>query len=266
MKGKFYILITTLGIALGGTSASLAVTNVFFSQYQTAAVVSTNMTSATIRSRGYLFTYSVDGWWSASPGGPPTGRFQTVLWPNGVDAQTLTADASGPLSQQIGASITIRRVDGQTFDLWTFTGKILGNTAGAGAVFELMPQLNGNDAFANPLTYDATGYAGQSFSYAPTLSGYDTYILSLWMDYGLMQLTVSDSSIVTEPVLQLSQTSSNRVCVSWRANSVDFTLLENTNVAANGWNVVTNAVSIVGTNNQVFVPVSGRARFFRLVF
>jgi hypothetical protein len=242
------------------------VTNDFFNVLQTATVVATNMTNTTIRSRGYLFTYSVDGWWSAYPGGPPTGRIQPVQWPAGVDAQTITTGPSGPLSQQISASISIRRVDGQPFELRTFTGKILGNTGGAGAAFELMPQLNGQDAFPNPLTYDATGSAGQSFSYAPMLAGYDTYVLSLWMDYGLMQLTVADASVVAAPMLHISTTSSNDIQLSWTTNSTDFTLLQNTNVAATALTVVTNAVNVTGTNNEVTVPARTGANFFRLIF
>ncbi len=253
-------------LVLGAASSSPAVTNLFFNPYQTATVVTTNMTSTTIRSRGYLFTYSVEGWWSAYPGGPPTGRLRPVLWPAGVDAQTITADAAGPVPQQISASITITRADSQPFDLRTFTGIILGNTAGAGAAFELMPQLNGNDAFANPLTYDATGYAGQSFSYAPMLTGYDTYVLSLWMDYALTQLAVADAGVITQPQLQISNASSNSFKLLWPTNAPDFTLLQNSNLVANTWGVVTNAAAVVGTNSQVLVPGANGAHFFRLVF
>lgn len=259
-------VVVAAAVALSAASPSPAVTNVFFNPYQTAAVVSTNMTSTTIQSRGYLFTYSVDGWWSAYAGGPPTGRLQPVVWPTGVDAQTITAGPSGPLSQQVSASITLRRVDGQVFDLNTFTGKLLGNTAGAGAAFELMPQINGNDAFANPLTYDATGYAGQSFSYAPMRTGYDTYVLSLWMDFGLTQLTVADASVLAQPELSVSVATSNYLELSWPTNSFDFTLLQSSNSVLGGWSAVTNGVTVVGTNNQVVVPAANGARFFRLVF
>ncbi len=259
------VLISALCV-LGPVIWAPAVTNVFFNPYQTATVVATNMTSTTIRSRCYLFTYSVDGWWSPYPGGPPTGRLRPVLWPDGVDAQTITADASGPLSPQISASITLRRADGQPFDFQTFTGKILGNTAGAGAAFELMPQLNGNDAFPDPLTYDATGYAGQSFSYAPMLTGYDTYVLSLWMDYALTQLTVADASVITPPELQISRTASNYFELLWPTNSPDFTLLQHSNPVPTTWSVATNDATVVDTNSQVLVPATDGARFFRLVF
>ena len=69
-----------------------------------------------------------------SGGGPPTGRFFSILWPNGVQAQAITA---GPLLGT-GANITLKRADGKLFDLQAFTGKILMNTAGAGGAFEIM--------------------------------------------------------------------------------------------------------------------------------
>ena len=40
----------------------------------------------------------------------------------------------------------------------------------------VMPMLNGEDALPDPLTYDATGIAGNQFSYnTPPLSGCDAY-------------------------------------------------------------------------------------------
>ena len=193
---KLILLIASALLALVCAPAAQAVTNVFFNASQTATVTATNMTSTTIRSLDYLFTYSVDGWWSSYPGGPPTGRFQSVFWPDGLDAQAITA---GP-TVGAGANITIKRVDGKLFDFRAFTGKILLNTAGAGGAFELMPQLNGNDALANPLQYDCSGYAGMSFSYVPALTGYDTYVLHMWGDYALTALTLVDTNpIVVAP-------------------------------------------------------------------
>jgi hypothetical protein len=205
----------------------------------------------------------VDGWWSASPGGPPTGRFQSVFWPNGIDAQTITASASGPLTQQVGASITIKRVDSQPFDLQAFTGKILGNTAGAGASFEIMPQLNGQDAFADPLMFDATGYAGSSFSHSPMLAGYDTYLINLWMDYALTQLTVVDPSL--PPVLDIAALPPNQMRLTWPTNTSGYSLQQNSSLTPTNWTMVTNAVSVIGTNNQVTLPKQGAIDFLRLV-
>jgi hypothetical protein len=178
-------------LALGAPAAD-AITNIFFNAAQTATVVVSNINAVTLCSGDYLFTYSADGYWSAAPGGPPTGRFFTVVWPDGVQAQAIT---TGPGIGK-GANITLQRADTQPFDLWSFTGKLLANTAGAGAQFEIMPQLNGNDALADPLVFDATGSAGQSFSHTPALSGYDTYKIHLWVDYAITALTLVDTNPV----------------------------------------------------------------------
>ncbi len=177
-----------------GATTTQAVTNVFFDASQTATLVVSNINAVTIRSGDYLFTYSADGYWSAG-GGTPTGRFFSVFWPTGVQAQAITA---GPLLGT-GANITLQRADGKLFDLQSFTGKILLNTAGAGGAFEIMPQLNGNDAFINPLQYDCTGYAGASFPYTTALAGYDTYQIHMWGDFALTALALIDTNSPVPP-------------------------------------------------------------------
>lgn len=174
--------------------ATLAVTNVFFNASQTATLLVSNINAVTIQSGDYRFTYSADGYWS-SGGGTPTGRFFSVFWPDGVQAQAITA---GPLLGT-GANITLQRADGKPFDLRAFTGKILLNTAGAGGAFEIMPLLNGNDAFTDPLQYDCTGYAGQSFAYTPALTNYDTYKIHMWGDFALTALTLIDTNPPVAP-------------------------------------------------------------------
>lgn len=189
-----FSVLTAAGACLLGVPATQAVTNVFFNASQTSTLVVSNINAVTIRSGDYLFTYSADGYWSAG-GGTPTGRFFSIFWPTGVQAQAITA---GPLLGA-GANITLTRVDGKLFDLQAFTGEILLNTAGAGGAFEIMPQLNGNDAFNNPLQYDCTGYGGQSFSYTTALAGYDTYQIHMWGDFALTALTLIDTNPAVPP-------------------------------------------------------------------
>ena len=187
-------------------SVRAATTNVYFNAAQTATVTASNITAITINSGGYLFTYSQDGYFTGGLGGGPIGRFFSVVWPNGVQAQAYTA---GPLTGS-GANITLKRADGKKFDLQSFTGKILLNTAGAGGAFEIMPQLNGNDAFANPLQFDCTGYSGMSFPYTtPALTNYDTYLIHMWGDFALTALTLMD----TNPVVPVS-TFTNTIAAS----------------------------------------------------
>jgi hypothetical protein len=171
-------------------SRAVTYTNVFFNASQTRTVVASSINEVTIRSGDYLFTYSVDGYWSPVQGGQPTGRFFSVNWPAGVQAQSITA---GPLLGK-GANIRLERADGKKFDLKAFTGKILLNTGGAGAAFEIMPLVDGEDAFNDPLLYDCTGYGGASFSYTPSLVNYDTYKIHMWGDFALTALTLIDTN------------------------------------------------------------------------
>ena len=187
------VLIATCTCLLVASSAR-AVTNIFFNASQPSTLIVSNVNAVTIQSGDYRFTYSADGYWS-SGGGTPTGRFFSVFWPDGVQAQAITA---GPLLGT-GANITLKRADGKPFDVQAFTGKILLNTAGAGGAFEIMPLLNGNDAFPNPLQYNCSGYAGQSFSYTPALAGYDTYKIHMWGDFALTALTLIDTNPPVPP-------------------------------------------------------------------
>jgi len=194
---RFISLAALSGCLLAASSAHASTnTNIYFNASQPMTVTASNITTITISSSGYRFTYSQDGYFTGGLGGGPIGRFFSVVWPDGVQAQAYTA---GPLSGS-GANITLKRVDGKKFDLQSFTGKILLNTAGAGGAFEIMPQINGNDAFANPLQYDCTGYAGMSFPYTTSLVGYDTYLIHMWGDFALTALTLTD----TNPVVPVS--------------------------------------------------------------
>jgi hypothetical protein len=196
----FRPLINLLGL-LAVASPALAATNYFFSPSQTATLIVSNINAVTIQSGDYRFTYSADGYWSPG-GGAPTGRFFSILWPTGVQAQAITA---GPLLGT-GANITLKRADGKVFDLQAFTGKILLNTAGAGGAFEIMPLLGGNDAFPNPVAFDCTGYAGMSFTNTTALSGYDTYKIHMWGDFALLALTLIDTNPPVPPATSFTIT------------------------------------------------------------
>jgi len=257
MKIRLASLMLPLFLAV---TPARAITNLFFNPSQPATVVASNITSGTLSSSGYLFIYTADGYWSASSGGPPTGRFFSVFWPSGVQAQAITA---GP-DIGVGANITLRRVDGQPFGLRAFTGKLLANTAATGGAFEIMPQINGEDAFPDPFVYDATGYAGNTFPHAPALSGYDTYVIHLWVDWALVGLTVVDDSPLLPAAMQISVTPTNSFLLSWPADAVGYVLQESPSLKPANWTTVTNMAQLVSTNIQVTVPLSGGARFLRL--
>ena len=179
-----------------------AATMTFFDPSQIATLVAEGTTWDKIRSNGYYFTYTRDKLFTG--GGPePIGRYVRIPWPEGVEAQAVTA---GPNPGK--AKITIERVDGDIFDFTAFTAKLLANTAGAGGTFEVVPFLNGQEMLPDPVTFDATGYYWSTFSYdtspnpwgstAP-LTGYDKYTIDLYVDFALIGLTFEGAPIPGPP-------------------------------------------------------------------
>jgi hypothetical protein len=181
----------------------IAATVTFFDPLQIATLVTEGTTWDKIRSNGYYFTYTRDKLFTGG-GGVPIGRPVRVPWPQGVEAQAVTA---GPNPSK--AKITIERVDGDVFDLNAFTAKLLANTAGAGADFEVVPFLDGEEVLPDPVIFNATGYYGQSFSYDTTpnplgqstapLTGYDKYTIDLYVDFAWTALTLIGAPIPAAP-------------------------------------------------------------------
>jgi hypothetical protein len=177
--------------------ATTAQTTVFFDSSQVATLVATNTTSETISSEGYLFTYTRDKLFTGGVGlTNPIGRAVRIPWPDGVEAQYVTA---GPNPDK--ARITVRRVDGAMFDLTSFTAKLLAN-AGAGRAIEIVPLLNGQEPLNDPLYFDVSGNYGNEFSYdtspnhlgtTAALTNYDAYAINLTLDFALTALTLQST-------------------------------------------------------------------------
>ena len=175
----------------------------FFDASQSYAVVESGATWDTIRTEDYLFTLTRDKLFTGGTGGPPIGRNTRVNWPDGLEAQAVTA---GPAPSN--ARITISRVDAGLFDMPAFTAKLLANTAGAGAHIEIMPQINGEDMFSEGFMFSASGFYGSTFSFDTTtpaylgnttpLHDYQSYKLTLYVDFAITDLTVN-AEVIPEP-------------------------------------------------------------------
>lgn len=182
-------------------AAADAETTVFFDSSQTATLVISDVTSDTIISNGYLFTYTRDKLFTGGTG-QIIGRDERVSWPDGIEAQAVTTPPPGVTDYK--ARLTISKANGHVFDLTAFTFELLANTGGAGATMEIMPQLNGEDGFNDPLFFEATGYYGSTFSYdespnplgsAALLKGFDTYKVSLYVDFAFIGLTLQSADV-----------------------------------------------------------------------
>jgi len=237
-----------------------AVTTVFFDISQTTNLVASGTTSDTISSEGYLFTLTRDKLFTGGVGlTNPIGRYIRIPWPDGLEAQAVTA---GPVLSK--ARIDIKRQDGELFAIESFTAQLLANTAGAGAAFEIMPMLNGEDGVPEPFMYDATGYYGRRFTNTtPELTGFDAYKITLYVDFALMRLTVIDAS-PPRPALDLIRVDAATIQLSWPTNAVGYVLEFTTNLPAQAWSPVTNSIT---TNVDVFsvsLDITGSKRFYRL--
>jgi len=230
-----------------GPGAAQAVTTVFFDAAQSTNLVATNATSDTISSEGYLFTYTRDKFFTGGTTNPP-GRYVRIFWPDGLEAQYVTA---GPTPGK--AKITVRRVDGAVFDLTAFTARLLAN-AGAGRAIEIVPMLNGQEPLNDPLYFDVSGNYGQNFTYntspnplgtTAALTNHDAYVIGLTLDFAMVSLTVVDASI-PPPVLDVFPLDNGLIELSWPAEAADYTLESTTDLPATVWSPVTNNVVING--------------------
>ena len=66
------------------------------------------------------------------------------------------------------------------------------------------------------------------------------------------------------PVLRVEKTTTNTVVVAWPLASAGYSLQQNILPNIAGWTGVTNAVSQVGSENQVIISPPAGNRFFRL--
>jgi hypothetical protein len=259
----WWLLATSLVATIAGLfepRVACAATTVFFDASQSTNLVSSGVTSDTIASEGYLFTYTRDKLFTGGVGlTNPIGRTVRIPWPQGLEAQAVTA---GP--NPSGARMSISRQDGLTFAIESFTFKLLANTAGAGASLEIMPLLNGEDGLPNPVMLDATGYYGMNFSYnTPALTGFDAYKITLYVDFALLSLTVVDASL-PPPSLDILQLDASTVELSWPTNAVGFNLVSTTSLPATLWDPVTNNAVVNGDFFTVQVTLDLSRRFFRL--
>jgi hypothetical protein len=66
------------------------------------------------------------------------------------------------------------------------------------------------------------------------------------------------------PTLRIFLTTTNTAVLAWLAPSTGWTLQSNTNLATTIWAGVTNAVNVVGSENQVVISPPAGNKYFRL--
>lgn len=237
-----------------------AVTTVLFDSTQSIHPDASGTTSETIITEGYRFTLSRDKLFTGGVGlTNPIGRAVRVDWPSGLEAQAVTA---GPVTGK--AMVTLSRVDGQPFSIEGFSAKLLANTSGAGGAIEVMPMLNGEEPWQNPLECAANGSYGSLFNYTtPSLAGFDTYQFGLYVDFALTHLTLVDANL-PPPVISLVEPRPGIVRLSWPSDASGYSLVASPILPATQWNPVTEIPVLEGGVYTVELSATGPSRYFRL--
>lgn len=181
-----------------------AITVSFFDSSQSYALDTSGQTFNTLTSEGYRFTYSQDKLFTGGVGLTiPIGRSNSISWPVGLHAQGITVD---PVDK---ARVTIQRTDGNVFDIEAFS-TVIYSFSSAGADFEVVPKLLGEDLYNDPVYFPGTGNTGIRYTYnrsgtiypggltygqsTSPLTGADSYTIAYFGDFGLTGITLHDAS------------------------------------------------------------------------
>jgi len=257
--GAVKCLVTLVGSLLLSWQLA-AVTTQFFDLAQDTHWITNDTTTDILLSEGYEFTVTRDKLFTGGVGMTnPIGRRLRIPWPQGLEAQALTAGPSPG-----GAKIVIRREDRLPFAIQSFTAALLANTAGAGGTLEIMPLLNGEDGVPNPFAYDATGYSGNRFTYStPELTDFDTYLITLYVDFALTDIALVDASL-PPPALELFQTGTTTLSLAWPLDAIGFKPEVSPHLTPAHWQPLTNRVLVEGDRLVVPVEATEAQQFYRL--
>ena len=193
-------------LALVWAGASHAATTTFMAASQPYTLDQSGTTFNVLTSQGYRFTYSQDKLFTGNLGLGPIGRSNVVSWPNGLHAQAVT------IAPYQKAHVTIERVDGNVFDIQSFSTAIYSNTAAGGANFEVGAQLAGEDLYNDPVMFEAAGYWATPYTYnrsgttgpsgvipygqnTSLLTGGDRYTINLFSDFAFTGAIFTDASV-----------------------------------------------------------------------
>lgn len=191
--------------ALVWAGAANAATTTFMAASQPYTLDQSGTTFNVLTSQGYRFTYSQDKLFTGNLGGGPIGRSNVLSWPTGLHAQSVT------IAPYQKAHVTIERVDGNVFDIQSFSTAIYSYTAAGGANFEVVAQLGGEDLYNDPVMFEAAGYWGTPYTYnrsgttgpsgvipygqnTSRLTGADRYTINLFSDFVFAGAVLTDAS------------------------------------------------------------------------
>jgi cyclophilin family peptidyl-prolyl cis-trans isomerase len=218
------------------------------------------------------------------PGSPSTNFNATINWgDNSLDNGVVTINPNGQKAV-LGSHtyaypgsypvyVDIESAIGASAEVLCFV--TVTNPAAAGTNL-LTVQVTGQGAVSPDLNQAALIIGG---SYSLTAIPGDQWVLASWSDGNgfvlgtgaNLNFTMSPGLRLTanfvppaNPVLQMQSVTAHELVITWLTNYAGFRLEENAALETSNWVNSTNSVSITGTEFQVTVPTTNRARFFRL--
>ena len=75
---------------------------------------------------------------------------------------------------------------------------------------------------------------------------------------------VASGTIPEPPTLRIAAAASQTVLIAWSTNAIGYVLEQNATLGTTNWVTVTNSQQVVGSENQVTLPVSAASAFYRL--
>ena len=175
------------------------------------------------------------GWWHITPDGDTNATETVYLGPGQNGGISLTNSPAGPHTYAV-----ILNMRNENPNEWFFTFQMDGNTVAGSTAFG-----------ANSLPITSVGFGGYLVNSNNTVSNFT--------------LTVAGNapSAAPRPTLTIAQQGSS-VVLTWPTSATGYYLVSSPALGAS-WTSVGITPTVVGSNNQVIVAITGAAQFFRLV-
>ena len=184
----------------------------------------------------------------------PAVGYVFVNWKNGTTV--VSTNASYSLTLTDGTYLIATFVASNRTITATAAPVAGGSVTGAGVV--------GNGAIVTLTAIPFAGYAFTNWTLGGVAAGTNNPVtFDALANYNFVaNFTVAP--VITSPTLTFAAPTAGTLGFVWPTNAAGFVLQQNSDLTTPNWTAVTNAVSVVGSNNQVTLTATNGNRFYRL--